>query len=209
MKYWDTVWNKEDIEQYRQYIEGYKDIKNVMVRIFQKYNCHIVCDAACGFGANSLILQSNGFDVWGFDISEDSVWITRELLAPYGIEKGQFKLASLTDTKYPDHFFDAVAVRAALDHLGVDEFRHALDELQRITKVNGLLYASFDPLEPDDLALEHSVLEDGSFLYTDESRNGLLFHYYSDEDIQEAFRHYEIIVMETDKRGNRHVIIRF
>lgn len=209
MQYWDTVWDKKDIEQYRQYIKGYENVKNVMVREFQKHNCRIVCDAACGFGANSLILQTNGFDVWGFDISETSVWITKELLAPYGIQKERFKTASLSNTEYPDGFFDAVAVRAAMDHLCVDEFNSALGELQRITKANGLLYVSFDPLEPDDMELEHSVLEDGSFLYTDESRNGLLFHYYSDEDIQKAFHGYEILAMETDGRGNRHLVIRF
>lgn len=209
MKYWDTVWDKKDIEQYRQYIRGYENVKNVMVREFQKHNCRIVCDAACGFGANSLILQSNGFDVWGFDISETSVWITKELLAPYGIQKERFKTASLSNTRYQDGFFDAVAVRAAMDHLCVDEFNSALGELQRITKANGLLYVSFDPLEPDDMELEHSVLEDGSFLYTDESRNGLLFHYYSDEDIQKAFHGYEILAKETDGRGNRHLVIRF
>lgn len=209
MKYWDTVWDKNDIEQYRQYIKGYENVKNVMVREFQKHNCRIVCDAACGFGANSLILQSNGFEVWGFDISETSVWITKELLAPYGIQKERFKTASLSNTEYPDGFFDAVAVRAAMDHLCVDEFNSALVELQRITKSNGLLYVSFDPLEPDDMELEHSVLEDGSFLYTDESRKGLLFHYYSDEDIKKAFDSYEILVMETDGRGSRHLVIRF
>ena len=209
VKYWDTVWDKNDIEKYRQYIKGYENVKNVMVREFQKHNCRVVCDAACGFGANSLILQSNGFDVWGFDISETSVWITKELLAPYGIQKERFKTASLSNTEYQDGFFDAVAVRAAMDHLCVDEFKSALSELQRITKANGLLYVSFDPMESDDLELEHSVLEDGSFLYTDESRNGLLFHYYSDEDIQKAFYGYEILAMETDGRGNRHLVIRY
>lgn len=163
----------------------------------------------CGFGANSLILLSNGFDVWGFDISADSVWITRELLASYGMRGEQFKTASLTDTKYPDGFFDAVAVRAALDHLSVDELGTALEELRRITGEQGLLYASFDPLEPEDLKLAHKVLEDGSFLYTDESRRGLLFHYYSEEEIQKVFRQYEILALETDGRGSRHVVVRF
>ena len=209
MAYWDTVWSKEDIEDYKKYIKGYENVKNMMVRQFQKHNCHVVCDAACGFGANSLILQSNGFDVWGFDISESAVWITKELLAPYGIRREQFKTASILNTGYPDGFFDAVAVRAALDHLSVNEFNRALDELKRITKEKGLLYVSFDPLEPDDTELEHRVLEDGSFLYTDESREGLLFHYYSDEDIQKAFQGYEILDMETDGRGNRHLTVKY
>lgn len=209
MEYWDTVWDKKDIEEYRQYIKGYERVKNRMVCEFQRHKCRVVCDAACGFGANSLILQSNGFEVWGFDISEASVWITKELMAPYGVPKERFKQASLFDTGYPDGFFDAVAVRAALDHLDVKEFGDALVELRRITKADGLLYASFDPLDPDDMELEHSVLEDGSFLYTDESRNGLLFHFYSDEDIRKAFHNCEILAMETDGRGNRHLIVSF
>ncbi|MCM1191466.1 MAG: class I SAM-dependent methyltransferase [Butyrivibrio sp.] len=209
MQYWDSVWDKNDIEEYRQYIKGYEHIKNSEVFEFQKHNCRIVCDAACGFGANSLTLKSNGFDVWGFDISENAVWITKELLKPYGIRTGQFKTASLLNTGYPDNFFDAVAVRAALDHLRAEEFTPALDELQRITKENGLLYASFDPLEQDDTELAHIVLEDGSFLYTDESREGLLFRYYSDEEIQKAFQNYEILNFETDARGNRHVVIKW
>lgn len=208
MKYWDTVWHKEDIENYKHYIKGYENVKNIMVREFQKHNCHVVCDAACGFGANSLILQSNGFDVWGFDISESAVWITKELLTPYGIRKEQFKTASILNTEYPDNFFDAVAVRAALDHLCVNDFNRALNEIKRITKENGLLYASFDSLESDDTELEHSVLEDGSFLYTDESRAGLLFHYYSDEDIQKVFQGYEILGIEKDGRGNRHLVVK-
>lgn len=208
-KYWDTVWKKEDLEEYRRYVEGYKGIKNVMVREFQKYGCRRVCDAACGFGANSMILQSNGFEVWGFDVSEAAVWMTTELLAPCGIQSERFKTASLTHTEHPDGFFDAVAVRAALDHLSVDEFGAALEELRRITRAGGLLYASFDPLEPDDLELAHDVLEDGSFLYTDESRNGLLFHHYTDVEIRKAFQRYELLAMETDGRGNRHLVIRF
>lgn len=209
MEYWDAVWDKNDIEEYRKYIKGYENIQNVMTREFRKHGCHTVCDAACGFGANSLILQSNGFDVFGFDISENSVWITKELLAAYGIEGDRFKTASLSDTGYPDHLFDAVAVRAALDLLRVEEFGRALRELQRITKENGLLYASFDPLELDDLELKHIVLDDGTFLYTDESRNGLLFRHYTDEDIEKAFCGYEILAKETDGRGNRHLVIRF
>lgn len=53
MKYWDTVWQKEDIENYKHYIKEYENVK-MMVCEFQKHNCHVICDAACGFGANSL-----------------------------------------------------------------------------------------------------------------------------------------------------------
>lgn len=207
--YWDKVWDRNDAKAYKQYLKNYENVSNIMTETFKEHGCVRVCDCACGFGANSLILLSNGFDVYGFDISEESVWITTNLLSSHGVKPKQYKRASLTDTGYEDDFFDAVAVRAALDHLSVKDFNKALWELKRITKENGLLYASFDCLEEDDSKLDHDVLEDGSFLYSDENREGLLFHYYTDDELRKAFSEHNILHLETDKRGNRHIIIQF
>lgn len=207
--FWDEVWNKKDIEEYRQYLTKYENISNRMTDVFHENGCKVICDAACGFGANSLVLLQNGFEVYGFDIAENSVWITTHLLDSYGIKSEQYKKASLLDTGYPDHFFDAVAVRDALDHVSVSDCKIALQELRRITKKNGLLYASFDQLEEDDLELEHTILEDGSFLYQDENRKGMLFHYYKDEELKQLFANNTLLYMGTDRRGSREFIIKF
>jgi len=174
--YWDSVWNKNDIEDYRKYVQNYKGITNCMTRYFADNSCMNICDAACGFGANSMILLSNGFNVSGFDISEASVWLTCHLLEDEGIIASQFKVASLTDTGYDNNSFDAVAVRAALDHLSVTDFLKAVNEIKRITKEHGLLYASFDPIEDEDLKAEHIVLEDGSLLHVSISRISIPMH---------------------------------
>lgn len=206
--YWDEVWLKEDLELYRKYIAAYDGVENAMTRAFKANGCVKVCDAACGFGANSLVLLSNGFDVYGFDISSDSVWITAELLKSYGGTREHFKVASLLSTEYKNSEFDAVAVRAALDHLNSEEFIEAMKEIQRITKKGGLIYATFDPIEDEELEMEHTVLSDGSMLFSEEGRNGLLFHYYSDEDISAAFTNYNVLERGKDSRGSRYIIIR-
>ena len=206
-KYWNTVWNTADIEEYRNYIAGYNQLQNDMVAVFRANGVYKVCDAACGFGANSLVLHSNGFQVYGFDIADASVKITTALLTEYGLHENRFKKASMMDTGYSDHEFDAVAARAVLDHLSCADLQKALCELKRITKENGLVYASFDPLEDDDAALAHEITEDGSFIYTDPSRAGLLFHFYSDDEIKRLFRKEKLLSFQTDPHGNRHIIL--
>ena len=103
--------------------------------------------------------------------------------------------------------FDAVTAKAVLDHLLFEDLKKAVSELTRIVKKSGLIYASFDPLEKDDIELPHQVLEDGGYLYTDDTRNGLLFHYYSDDEIKSIFNAYKILMFETDCRGNRHIVV--
>lgn len=110
------------------------------------------------------------------------------------------------NTGYSSELFDAVTARAVLDHLNAEDFKKALSELQRITRKNGLIYASFDPLEDEDLILEHKTLADGSLLYTDASREGLLFHYYTDDELQDIFRDYSVLMFTKDNRGNRHIV---
>ncbi len=70
-----------------------------------------------------------------------------------------------------------------------------------------MIYISFDGIEEDDLNLKHEVLEDGSFLYSDNSRNGLLFRYYLDEDIDNLIIGRNKIYFNVTPRGDREIII--
>lgn len=205
--HWENVWNIDDINEYRTYLSKYNHAKNSMITILHEYNAIKVCDAACGFGANSLALYSNGFDVYGFDVADDAVAITSKLLSEYGLTEKRFKRADILETGYNDGEFDAVTAKSVLDHLTVKDCVQAVAELARITRKSGLIYASFDPLEDDDISLSHNVLDDGSFIYTDKKRSGLLFRFYSDDEIKDLFKNYKIILFEKDKRGNRHIII--
>lgn len=207
-EYWNTVWNIKDIDEYRKYLVKYNHIENDMIKIFKDAKIHDICDAACGFGANSLALYSNGFNVSGFDISEEAVKLTNTLLFEYGMKEKRFIQCSITNIEYADERFDAVTARAVLDHLSSIDVKKAINELLRITKKGGLLYASFDPLSEEDISFSHQVLADGSFLYDDGDAKGLLFRYYLDDEIKQLFCDFNIIYFNTDTKGNRHIIVR-
>lgn len=154
------------------------------------------------------MLRQHGYNVDGFDISENSVTLTKNILNEFNFQCGDYKVCSLTNIDFEDNKFDAVIAHAVMDHLSTFDAEKALNELYRIVKENGLIYISFDCLEEDDLELEHTVLEDGSFLYTDESRNGLLFKYYTDEDINKLVKEKEQIYFNITRRGDREIILR-
>ena len=167
-----------------------------------------VCDAACGFGAHTLALASNGFEVSAFDISKTAVELTSLALNKYGHRNVNLKIASITDTGYPDITFDAVTAYAVIDHLTAEDSQKALSELMRIIKPEGLLLLSFDKPDEEDYQCAHDLLPDGTMLYTeDSSREGMLYHPYDIEKIASLTNAYPTIQQWTDCKDSQFVIL--
>lgn len=204
--YWDSVWAGEKVEDYKKYINP--DYPYKFIEIFKQNNILNICDAACGFGKFSAVCSKNNFKVSGFDVSENAVNLTKAMLEELKLKYIEFKVCSMMDIQFETGSFDGVVAHAVIDHFKTEDAQKALSELLRITKENGLICLSFDGIEEDDLNLFHEVLEDGSFKYTDESRNGLIFKYYTDEDIYRLIAGKEILFFNKYKSGTREVIIR-
>lgn len=177
-KYWERCWQEENIEALHGYLGKYNKCNMQEIEIFKEHHITKVCDAACGFGAYSLAFASNGLEVHSFDISETAAEITKAGLKKYGISPENVKVASITDTKYPDETFGGVIAHAVIDHLTVSDARRALEELYRITEKDGLIMISFDVAEEEDFVAEHVLIETGTMEYTEGSRKGMLFHPY-------------------------------
>lgn len=204
--FWEKCWQSSTDTNYSAYLKSYYKKQDPIIELFRNCNISHVCDAACGFGAYSLMLASNGFLVEGFDIAPTSVAVTKKLLQPYGIDTSGFRIASVLETGY-DRSFDAVTAISVLDHMSVSDARKALNELLRIVKPGGLLVVSFDSLDGDDLEIPHKKVEDGSILYTDGTKNGMIFHFYSDTELKTWFGVYNIIQSYTNSRGERFYVI--
>lgn len=138
-EFWEDCWKRSEGADYSAYLQSYYKKQDPIIDLLKQNHVHYVCDAACGFGAYTLMLASNGFRVEGFDISATSVEVTRSLLQKYGIDTSKFKVASVLDTGY-DEMFDAVTACSVLDHLYVCDAEKAMHELLRIVKPGGSLW---------------------------------------------------------------------
>ena len=205
---WEQIWKLENTDDLMRYLAGYANLKNDIIDVFKENNVKKVCDAACGFGAYSLAFATNGFEVFGFDISPTAVRITQSGLCKYGIDGARFKIASILDTGYFDGEFDGVIAHAVIDHLTSDDAKRAINELLRISTPDGLICISFDSAEHDDFECEHEMIEDGTMLYKEGSRQGLIFHPYEWDEIDRLFDGFEMIYRKQNSKDEKVVIIK-
>ena len=205
--FWERCWQAEDRESLFQYLAGYQGLRLPEFDLFRQYGVETVCDAACGFGAYSLALLSNGFAVRGFDCSETALEIAAEGLNAFGYAP-ELKRADLLNTGYPDETFDGVLACSVLDHLTFSDAQRALTELCRITRQGGLLLLSFDAPETEDFSIPHEELADGSMRYTDGQRAGMIFLPYDEERIHRLSAGREILSTRTNRRGSRIVLLK-
>ncbi|MEN6596038.1 MAG: class I SAM-dependent methyltransferase [Clostridiaceae bacterium] len=205
--YWEGVWQAEDAAQCAAYLRGHMRAHPAFLDVFRQYGVTNVCDAACGFGAYGAMLTANGFSVSLFDIANSSVELAKTLFRQEGLSAERWRVCDICQIAYPDESFDAIVAHAVIDHLSTERAHTALGELLRIAKPGGLVYLSFDPLEQDDLLEPHDVLADGSFVYTEGERNGLLFHFYTEKEIRHLLEFFKIVYTNQTARGEREYII--
>ena len=207
-EYWEKCWSSENVSELLQYLSSWNGVKSNEMEIFKNRKVKKVCDAACGFGAHTIALLSNGFDVEAFDISQKSVELTVAGLKKHGYKDIKIKAASILNTGYADETFDAATAYAVIDHLTKKDAEKAIRELIRIVKAGGLVLLSFDKIQNDDFIMPHQLLEDGSMLYYKGTQNdGMIFHPYEDSEIMDLVRDYNVLLYNTDKKGSRTVVL--
>ena len=206
--YWESCWKEEDSARLQTYLDGWKNYHGREIELLKEYQVKTVCDAACGFGAHTVSFAANGFDVAGFDISPTSVEITKQGLKKCGFANVDIKVASLLDTGYEDASFDAVNVRAVLDHLTVADAKAALQEIFRIVRKSGLVILSFDGVEDEDFSEEYIEIETGTMQYTGGERAGMLFHPYDRGAIKNLLEESKIMETWTSRKGEQVVVIK-
>lgn len=98
-----------------------------------------ILDAGCGFGRELLFFAEQGFDTYGIDGSEGLL-----KLAAKRVPKAKLQLVDLrTKLSFDDNFFDGVWARNSLHHLETKDLHHALSELKRVLKDNGIFFVEW------------------------------------------------------------------
>ncbi|MDR1628772.1 MAG: class I SAM-dependent methyltransferase [Oscillospiraceae bacterium] len=104
-----------------------------------------VLDAGCGGGRFSIFCASQGSDVTLLDVSEQQLRIAKTKCEQAGVANkiGGSIQASVTDMRtIPDNSFDTVVCYGGVLNYLHEEAEKAIEELCRITKNNGTVFAS-------------------------------------------------------------------
>jgi len=82
-------------------------------------------DVCCGAGRHVLLLVSLGYEVYGSDISENGIAITRKKLTENHLE-AQLKVADLTQNPFGEMKFHGIFSWDALHHNTIDNIKKAV-----------------------------------------------------------------------------------
>lgn len=203
-EFWESVWKGQDLDRFESYINLEK--KYIYIDFFKKYNINKVCDVGCGFGKYSIISGFNGFEIWGCDLANKAIEITKHTLDRIGLRHKEYKQSNILDIEFNKDEFDGSIAHTVIEYVKYKEAEKAIEELSRITKKDGLIYVAFGGLEQDDINMKHIKLDDGTFIYKEGKRKGMQFRFYNNEEIRELLSNHKIIYFDINAKKGRDVI---
>ena len=153
-----------------------------------------VLDLGCGSGWLSVYLARQGFEVVGVDVSKQAIalaetWALQEDL------KIAFSVADIADLDFAENSFDAVVANSIFEHFPLQVAHKMAEKVHQILGEDGIFIGCFD--EVGGGPGEYYCLDDGTHVYTDKSRLGMLLRRYSDEELGLLFKSFGKI--STDK----------
>jgi len=205
-QFWDRSWDTVDPSRVARYVQGTELSADSLIAFWKERQVQSVCDAGCGCGVYSLKLAANGFRVSGFDVSSTAVEMAKALLSSQGYDTRAFETADILSTPYPDNRFDAVISRDVVDHMPMADAIQAVKELYRITKPGGYLVLTLDGLDSEYETQKHTVSADGDYLYTEGKWKGMVFHPYTESQIDKLVPFGKPIALKTGPEGLQIVL---
>ncbi len=136
-KVWDELYNKQG-KKYVSRLDGVGKLAD----FWQEEEVKNVLDVGCGSGKHLLKLVEAGFEVTGFDVSQEAIRLAKERFKAAG-ERGEFKRASMYESwPYEDNSFGAVMALRSFNHGNRKQIREAIVEIKRVLKPQGWFYMS-------------------------------------------------------------------
>ena len=134
-----NVWNETFKEKGKVFKKPQEDMPRI-VKLFKKHNVKKVLDLGCGSGRHLVFLAKKGFDVYGIDMAKSGIEISKKWLDKEGL-KANLKIGDIyKKLPYKSNFFDAIVSIQTLHHEKIEKIRKLIKEIERILKINGLIF---------------------------------------------------------------------
>ncbi len=152
-----------------------------------------VLDLGCGSGWLSVYLGRGGFKVLGVDVAEHAVELARQWALSENLDI-EFLESDISALDLEAGRFGSVVANSIFEHLSMGLAEKTVDSLEKILAPGGLLVACFDFVGTGPG--EYFKLEDGTHVYTDKGRKGMMLRCFDDREVRDLFAGWNILEFE-------------
>jgi SAM-dependent methyltransferase len=153
------------------------------LELFQRLGFHDVLVPGSGYGRNTRLFSSAGFNVTGVEISDEA-----GSLADGYDPSTKVRCGSVLDVAFEDASFDAVYCFNVLHLFRESERTLLVDKCYRELRVNGIcFFVVFS--EQEESRGRGEEVEENTF----ESKPGRPVHYFSGGDLRHHFKRFEVL----------------
>lgn len=179
---------------------------SVFINKLKLNNISSILDFGTGGGHWSIVLSKAGFIVTAIDFSSVAIqkliiWAKEENLLI------NTKINSLQTFCIINEKFDSVICNSVLDHLLPTDAEQAMNNIFSVTKENGLIYLSFYNNEIEE-ELNYLILSNGVRKYIKGKQKGMIWKFYSDDEIIKLCSKFQIEDFKTTNSGRRQIWLR-
>ncbi|MCJ7817696.1 MAG: class I SAM-dependent methyltransferase [Candidatus Thorarchaeota archaeon] len=202
-------WEKIFKEKGYVFVDPHPDISR-LAKLFQDNSVKNILDLGCGTGRHLVYLSRDGFEVSGFDSSKTALELTEKWLKEEELNADICLSRMEEPFPYPDVFFDVVISIQVIHHNLMQDILTTIREVERVLKIGGYLFITVPilgpkPENPEDDWKLHQV-EDGTFIPQSGPESGIPHHYFTEEELYEVFRNFDILEMYIDDTNHRCVL---
>jgi SAM-dependent methyltransferase len=215
MKQWDKIFK----EKGKIFSRPDEDIPKIL-KIFKKNNVQRVLDFGCGSGRHVIYFTKKGFDVYGFDITEEGIKITKGWLKKEKL-RANLKIGPFNKKlPYKDNFFDAVISTNAIHHTTIENIRKEIKEIERILKPGGLIFITvrkrkFRKFYPKLTIIDkrgkqksrYKVIGPRTYVPIEGGEKGLPHYLFNKKLIRKEFKNFKINNIWVESEGRHYCFL--
>lgn len=186
LAFWERAWNMVKTPYTQMPDLAY--IPRIPMALETKKSSRLL-DLGCGSGWLSVFLARNGFKVTGVDVAKHAI----ELAQTWADEENlpiEFETQDISQLNYSKGYFGGIVANSIFEHLTYELAKQTVDILEEILEPGGVLVACFDKVGTGPG--EYFKLDDGTQVYTDKGRLGMILRCFSDEEIAVLFSNWKI-----------------